>query len=213
MSVSSFTPALWQGRSNPSLFFAVGVVPQLLPCTPFRRQYQSSQRFSHLQTYNPNENTPHGIKTLFKSSSGPFSRTLPVQKLWKCHWMAPGATWLGTFTDYSQGTRHPRVLLASHFNLARGGTKPVVLDHYVDDRQHQPFRHYPGLKKSWLLAPPLDQRITCMKKPDAETSAKRRERALSLCLQRQQPQCPPHGLYSQSQKNALGPIILFLWLT
>lgn len=72
MSVSSFTPALWQGRSNPSLVFAVGVVPQPLPCTPSRRQYQSSQRFP-LQTYNPNENTPHGIKTLFKSSSGPFS--------------------------------------------------------------------------------------------------------------------------------------------
>lgn len=136
-----------------------------------------------------------------------------VQKLWKCQWMAPVATWLGTFTGYSQGTRRPRVLLASHFNLARGGTKPVVLDHYVDDRQHQPFQHYPGLKNSWLLAPPLDQRITCMKEPDAETSAKRREQALSLCLQRQQPQCPPHGLYSQSQKNALGPIILFLWLT
>lgn len=46
--------------------------------------------------------------------------------------MAPVAPWPGTFTDHSQGTRHPRVL-SPHFNLARGRIKPINLEHCVND--------------------------------------------------------------------------------
>lgn len=147
----------------------------------------------HIQTYNPNENPPHGIKIHFKSSSWPFCWT--HTEILEPPVNGPSHSLAGHLHRSFSGAQGPQSSFPT-FQLQEVERKPIDLEHCANDSINlsgitQDSKNN-GYQTTMSLASQQKDHVHEGTNSKTLAQAKRWKRGLSWYLQRQQSPCPSH---------------------